>query len=130
MPPSIGVVTGLPLKFIRAEAAVLFVFSIGLFSLQGLDWWIYPVLLLVPDVSMVGYVASSAVGAFFYNLGHSVAGPLVLLLLGYVGASPLAIGLSAIWLGHIGMDRAAGYGLKHRDSFRHTHLSELPAPRR
>ncbi|MFN3866237.1 MAG: DUF4260 family protein, partial [Demequina sp.] len=30
--------------------------------------------------------------------------------------------LAAAWVFHVGVDRALGYGLKHADSFRHTHL--------
>ena len=32
------------------------------------------------------------------------------------------IGIGSIWLAHIGMDRALGYGLKLEDAFTHTHL--------
>jgi hypothetical protein len=30
--------------------------------------------------------------------------------------------LALIWLAHIGLDRALGYGLKYPTAFRHTHL--------
>jgi hypothetical protein len=35
----------------------------------------------------------------------------------------LAIGI--IWLGHVGFDRFAGYGLKYDTSFKNTHLGTL-----
>jgi hypothetical protein len=35
----------------------------------------------------------------------------------------LAVGL--IWLGHVGFDRMAGYGLKYDSDFKHTHLGIL-----
>lgn len=120
-----GIVFGLPAKFIKAEAVTLFAFSIWLFAIQGLDWWWYPVLLLVPDLFMVGYLANTTLGAILYNIGHSIVPGLALIVTGIVIGSPWAIAIGAIWLGHVGMDRAMGYGLKYHDSFKHTHLSDL-----
>lgn len=125
MSSNTGVVYGIPSKFLRIEAVVLFAFSIWLFAIQGVDWWWYPVLLLVPDVFMVGYLANTTLGAVLYNLGHSTPLALLLVFIGVLTASPFTIALGAIWLGHIGMDRAMGYGLKYHDSFKHTHLSQL-----
>lgn len=120
-----GVIFGLPAWFTRVESGVLFGASIWLYALQGIDWWWYPVLLLVPDVFMVGYLANTTLGAVMYNIGHSLIPGIALVVGGLALHSPWSIALGAIWLGHVGMDRAVGYGLKYHDSFKHTHLSEL-----
>jgi hypothetical protein len=114
-----------PKLFLRTEAVVLFGVSIAVFATSGLPWWFYPLLLLVPDVFMLGYLANSTLGAWSYNIGHSTILPLLLICLGWLLASPILIGLAAIWLGHVGFDRALGYGLKYNDRFKHTHLGDL-----
>jgi hypothetical protein len=40
-------------------------------------------------------------------------------------ASPLILSLAMIWLAHIGIDRALGYGLKYRTGFANTHLGRI-----
>jgi hypothetical protein len=42
-----------------------------------------------------------------------------------VADSERAIQLALIWLGHIGMDRALGYGLKYPTAFKDTHLDRV-----
>lgn len=123
-----GFVWGMPRMFLRIEALLLFAASIFVFALQGLDWWIYPLLLLVPDIFMLGYLRNTRVGAFFYNVGHSMLVPAILLVLGLISTNHWLVAIAAIWFGHIGWDRVLGYGLKYNDSFKHTHLSDLTKP--
>ncbi|WP_313692648.1 DUF4260 domain-containing protein [Halorarum halobium] len=87
--------------------------------------WVLAVLALAPDLSMVGYLAGPVVGARTYNVAHVYVWPLVLLA-GFLltGVEPLAWG-GAVWAGHIGIDRAAGYGLKEESGFGETHLGRL-----
>jgi len=118
-----GDVTGKPKWWLRLDGAVLFTASIILFALTHQRWWIYPVLLFVPDIFMIGYLRNSRIGAFFYNAGHSYFLPSLLTLYGWHHPLCLAIGL--IWLGHVGFDRMAGYGLKYDSHFKHTHLGDL-----
>jgi hypothetical protein len=40
----------------------------------------------------------------------------------------LPVQVALIWIGHIGADRLAGYGLKFETGFRDTHLGVQPAP--
>ena len=42
-----------------------------------------------------------------------------------VAGSGLAIQLALIWLSHIGIDRAIGYGLKYPSAFKDTHLQRV-----
>jgi hypothetical protein len=51
--------------------------------------------------------------------------PIALGVLGVMlGAEP-AVQLSLVWLAHIGMDRALGYGLKYPSGFTKTHLQRV-----
>lgn len=109
--------------WLRLDGGVLFVASIILFALTNQAWWVYPVLLFIPDVFMIGYVRNNAVGAFFYNAGHSYFLPSLTVLFGWHHPAVLAVGL--IWLGHVGFDRLMGYGLKHDSGFKSTHLGSL-----
>ena len=84
-----------------------------------------PVLLFIPDVFMVGYAASSRAGAILYNLAHSYPAPAALGGLAWVAGEPLWQGVALVWLAHIGMDRALGYGLKYETDFKDTHLGRI-----
>jgi hypothetical protein len=128
--PLVGSVIGAPKLLLRIEGAVLFAASIAVFALQGQQWWLYPALLLVPDIFMLGYLRNTKLGAITYNLGHSYPAAALVTLLGFVAASPLTVALGAIWFGHIGWDRMFGYGLKYATSFKHTHLGDLEKPKR
>ena len=50
-------------------------FAAGLagFLFLGLPWWAFLLLLIVPDVSMVGYLRGPRVGAIVYNVAHDLA---------------------------------------------------------
>ena len=125
-----GSVKGIPNLVLRIEGATLFVASIGLFAFQGQAWWLYPALLLVPDVFMLGYLSNTKHGSITYNLGHSYPAAAVLTALGFMAGSTLTIAIGAIWFGHIGWDRMFGYGLKYATSFKHTHLGDLDKNKR
>jgi len=120
-----GHISGKPKLWLRLEGLVLFIATIVLFAGQHQNWWLYPLLLLVPDVFMVGYLANTKIGALFYNLGHSYFAPALMILLSWRAGSSFALAIGIIWLGHIGWDRFFGYGLKYDTDFRHTHLGDL-----
>jgi Domain of unknown function (DUF4260) len=114
-----------PIIYERLEGAAIFAGSLYLyFHLHFSPIW-FVVLLLVFDVSAVGYLVNSRVGAHTYNLVHSLIGPPILVAIGVAAGSRLAIGFALIWLAHIGMDRALGYGLKFSESFKQTHLGPI-----
>ena len=128
--PLVGSVFGGPKLVLRIEGAVLFAASIAVFALQGQAWWLYPALLLVPDIFMLGYLRSTRLGAVIYNLGHSYPAAALVTLTGYVVAATFTVAIGVIWFGHIGWDRMFGYGLKYGTSFKHTHLGDLEKPKR
>jgi len=108
--------------WLRAEGVGAFAAGLAGFLLLGLPWWAFALFLIVPDVSMVGYLRGPRVGAILYNLVHDLATGVAVAGVGLaIGSVPLAAA-GAILVAHSGMDRIAGYGLKYQDAFRHTHL--------
>jgi hypothetical protein len=110
-----------PGVLLRAESVVLLATTVGAYAWHGGSWWLFAVLLLAPDASILGYLAGNRVGATAYNLVHAFLLPGILLALGAMGSS-LALDLGLVWGAHIAMDRVFGYGLKGPDGFKQTHL--------
>jgi uncharacterized protein DUF4260 len=54
--------------------------------------------------------------------------PMSLMIAGFALASPLTLSIAMIWLAHIGIDRALGYGLKYEAGFTFTHLGRIGQP--
>jgi hypothetical protein len=108
--------------WLRIEGAAAFVGGLWLYGQFAGPWLLLLPLLLLPDLSLLGYLSGSAIGAFAYNLVHNWAVGLALIGGGLVAAVPaLAIG-GAVIVAHVGIDRVLGYGLKHPTSFKETHL--------
>jgi hypothetical protein len=120
-----GRVEGNVRTWLRAEGAATLIAGIWLYAAFKGQWlWLIP-LLLVPDISMLGYLARPAVGAMVYNVAHNLAVALALVAVGIVlGIVPLQLG-GAILIAHIGGDRALGYGLKYPTAFGDTHLGRI-----
>lgn len=119
-----------PTTMQRTESAAIAILAITALILLGLAWWWPVALFLLFDLSMVGYFKNSVWGARTYNLGHSYFVPALLgvacAILAESGHSVtwLAI-VSFSWIFHVAVDRSLGYGLKHPDSFSHTHLGTI-----
>lgn len=109
-------------NLIRLEEIALMGLSIYLFSLADIAWWWYLVLLLAPDIGMLGYALGSKIGAITYNFTHHRAVAIIVLLIGFMVNIPWLIAFGAILLGHASLDRILGYGLKYFSSFNDTHL--------
>lgn len=120
-----GMVTGGVRTLLRIEGLVLFLGMTLLYAAWDGSWWIYALLFFVPDLSFAGYLISPAAGAFAYNLMHSYMLPVTLSVIGFGFASPLLLSIALIWLAHIGIDRALGYGLKYNAGFGYTHLGRI-----
>ena len=90
--------------------------------LIGFKWWAFFAWLLVPDVSMIGYLVNTKWGAWLYNLVHHQGVAAAVGLFGlYMGDTNIQFA-GLLLFGHSAMDRIFGYGLKHEDSFHNTHL--------
>lgn len=99
-------------------------FLLGIFLFNQLDypWWIFPALLLLPDISMLGYIVNTRIGAVLYNLFHHKLIGILILLIGFWQDISLLSLIGVILFSHSAMDRIFGYGLKFPDDFKHTHL--------
>lgn len=109
-------------KLIRLEELLMFALGIVLFSWLDYAWWVFAVLILVPDVSMLGYVINEKSGACIYNIFHHKGVALALYFIGLFWGSGIITLIGVILFSHVSMDRIFGYGLKFADSFQHTHL--------
>ena len=110
---------------LRLEGLTLFAGMTLLYAIWDGSWWIYAILFLVPDLSFAGYLAGAKTGAVVYNAAHSYMAPVALMTTSFALASPLWLSIAMIWLAHIGIDRALGYGLKYGAGFTFTHLGRI-----
>jgi hypothetical protein len=123
--PPTGAATGGVRTLLRLEGIVLFAGMTMLYALWDGSWWVYAILFLAPDLSFAAYLAGPKAGAIIYNAAHTYLGPMALMTLGFATAAPLTLSIAMIWLAHIGIDRALGYGLKYQAGFAFTHLGRL-----
>ena len=117
---------------LRSEALAALAAGIALWIANGGSLIFLLPALLLPDVSMIGYVMNSRLGAVTYNLVHNFTLAIAVLAAAWWLASDPLLLVGAILLAHVGMDRALGYGLKLPSDFRDTHLGRIgrdrPAP--
>ena len=120
-----GAATGGVKLLLRLEGLTLFIGMTGLYAVWGGSWTVYLLLFLVPDLSFLAYLSDAKFGALVYNAAHSYMASMTLMTLGFGFASPLTLSIALIWLAHIGIDRALGYGLKYSAGFGFTHLGRI-----
>lgn len=112
-------------KLLKSEELIQFLGCIFLFNYLNFAWWWFPALLLLPDISMIGYAVNTAVGAVLYNFVHYKGVAVVVGLLGILFSNQVLMLAGLILFAHACMDRMFGYGLKYPDSFKHTSLGTL-----
>ena len=110
---------------LRAEQVAILGAGIALWVANG-----GPPLLLIPawllvDLSMIGYVSGARLGSITYNAAHNLVLPIALLGLGWWTDTGWIVLAAAVFITHIGLDRALGYGLKLPTDFRDTHLGRI-----
>jgi len=110
---------------LKLEEVGMFALSIFLFNHLHFAWWWFPVLLLTPDVSAMGYLVSNKTGAILYNLFHHKGVAIVVYMAGYYWGNELLALAGTILFGHSSMDRIFGYGLKYFEGFQFTHLGKI-----
>ena len=123
IPTVAGAVSGAPRLLLRLEGLGVLALVVLLYQRGGHSWMLFAGLLLVPDLSLLGYLAGPRVGAVAYNLAHSYVGPIIAAAAALLTGRPPVVAL--LWAAHIGMDRAVGYGLKYPGAFEDTHLGRL-----
>jgi hypothetical protein len=111
--------------WLRLEGLALLVAGVIAYGWLNGPWLALIPLLLLPDLSMVGYLRGPRLGAIVYDLGHNLV-----LGLGVIG---LGLWLDLDWLtiagvvlvAHVGMDRLSGFGLKYPTGFKDTHSQRV-----
>jgi len=109
----------------KLEELLMFALGAYMFSLLGSNWWWFFGLLLLPDIGALGYLVNPKIGAISYNVFHHKGIAIVLYLTGiYFLNEPLKL-MGIILFSHASIDRVFGYGFKHFDSFKNTHLGKI-----
>ncbi len=114
-----------PRILLHLEGAAVFAVTLAVYWRIDGNWLLFVVLLLAPDVGMLGYVRDTRLGAATYNVFHTYAAALALAIVGFVTGQPLLQWLGLIWVAHISLDRALGFGLKYPTAFKDTHLGRV-----
>lgn len=109
-------------NILRLEEVLMLAAAIILNYSLPFPGWLFWVLFLSPDISMLGYLVNTRTGAVLYNIFHHKGIALFLYLAGqYVDNQPLQF-VGILLFAHASFDRIFGYGLKYSNNFRHTHL--------
>jgi hypothetical protein len=122
--------SGIVIPLLRLEGFAVFIITLAAYWFEHYSWPLFAALILAPDLAMLGYLAGPRAGARTYNLVHTYLAPLALVAIGHFAGMPLAVATGLIFIAHIGMDRALGFGLKYPDSFGDTHLGRGGRPGR
>ena len=110
---------------LRLEHLAIALVALAIYWNGGTGWRLFLLLVLVPDLSMLGYAFGPRTGAMAYNIVHSFVAPALLLAVGYLAGWDLAVPVASIWVFHIAFDRMCGYGLKRTSGFHETHLGRI-----
>jgi hypothetical protein len=117
--------TRVPRILLRLEGLIVFLGCIALYLDADYSIVALVLLFLVPDLSLLGYLAGPRVGSVSYNAVHTYVWPIALGAAGLLFDSDVPVQLALIWLAHIGVDRALGYGLKYPDALKGSHLQRV-----
>jgi len=112
------------------EEAMQFGLAVYLSSQLAYPGWLYALLFLAPDISFLGYLLNTRVGAIAYNIFHHKGLALAIYFLGLYTSSPVIMFTGLLLFGHSAFDRMFGYGLKYSDNFKHTHLGWMGNPQK
>ncbi len=112
---------------LRAEEAACLALAILAIYFQPiiLPGWLWPLVFLSPDLSMLGYLLNAKAGAWTYNLIHHKALAAGCMIAGYFLPLPWLLFVGLVLFAHACFDRMLGYGLKYDDGFKHTHLGSI-----
>jgi hypothetical protein len=113
-----------PRVLLHCEGLALCAAAILIYGATGGRWLWFAVFFLAPDLAMIGYAAGPRIGAWCYNAAHTLVVPLVGALVAW-RFEPAVVPAAALWIAHIGADRALGYGLKYPTAFRESHFDRV-----
>ena len=109
-------------NILKLEELAMFGLSIWALYFFNAEWWCYPLLVLAPDIGMIGYAGGNKIGAFMYNLFHHKGVAILLFVTGFLLHDMNIQTAGIILFGHSSMDRMLGYGLKLKEGFKFTNL--------
>jgi hypothetical protein len=115
----------MPALLIKIESAAVAIGAIAFFIHLGGSGLLFVLLILAPDLSMIGYAANPRTGSVVYNIVHTYVVPAVLTVIALMTGSELLLQIALIWFVHIGADRLLGFGLKYPTEFKDTHLQHI-----
>jgi len=115
----------MPRLLMHLEGLALLAASIVVYGLRGFGWGTLALLLLFPDLPLILYAWDKRVASISYNLLHTLVFPIALGIASLTLESELGLQIGLIWLAHIGMDHAFGYGFKYLGAFKETHFSRV-----
>jgi hypothetical protein len=110
---------------IKLEEAGMFCLSLVLYNMLGYSWWLFLLLILTPDIAMLGYLISSKTGAVIYNIFHHKGIAILLYILGVFTFNYMLIIIGIILFAHSCIDRLFGFGLRYINSPKQTHLDRI-----
>ena len=110
---------------LRIEYGLAFILLFIIYWQCNFSLWLFIILLLVPDITMIGYLINTRIGSMIYNIGHSFILPILLLGISLSISNEFMMEIVLIWIAHILMDRFFGFGLKYAHSFKETHLQHM-----
>ena len=110
---------------LQVESLVVLLACLYFYSFLDFNWVLFFVLLLAPDVFMVGYLINKKAGALLYNVVHTYSLSIIITILGVILSYPIILSIGLIWTAHIGMDRCFGIGLKYQTGFKDTHFNRV-----
>lgn len=112
-------------SILRLEGLVVLIGALAGYQFLGGNWLLFALLVLLPDLAMLGALTGTLVGTRLYNLAHTYALPGLLAIVAVMGGQTQLLSFMFIWVAHIAMDRTLGYGLKYPGLFQHTHLGRM-----
>lgn len=112
-------------NLLKLEEATMLLASLWAFQQLDISWWWFAGCLLLPDISMLGYLFGAKAGAYSYNLFHHKGVALGVVLAGLFLDQTIILFTGIILFAHASLDRMLGYGLKYEQGFKFTHLGPI-----
>jgi hypothetical protein len=110
---------------LKIEELVMFLLGVYMFNQLDFSWGWFLVLILTPDIGMLGYVINTKIGAITYNFLHHKAIAMSFYFMGIYFQNDILQIIGVILFSHTSLDRIFGYGLKFFDNFKNTHLGQI-----
>lgn len=110
---------------LHVEGFAVLALCIYFYGENQFSWLLFLILLLAPDISMLGYLVNQRIGALIYNVFHTYSLTIGIIIFGILFSNTTLLAVGLIWTAHIGMDRMVGYGLKYPTGFKDNHLGRV-----